>query len=315
MSSATADEEKAKIKQFLDRLEKMHTPASIEHGLTFKPRPSDVFVVSYPKTGTTWMQCITHGLRTGGSLDFEEIAEVIPWTVCALDCGSNLNDDQVANPRIFKTHESHDKIAKGGKYIYMCRDPMDVLVSFHKFVTDYVDMKGEITMEQFASHVFLGSGTNSGTFWDHLVGWYPHFGDPNVLVVFFEDMKENLPAVVRQVAKFMEVPLDAALEEVVVRQASKEFMLAHSTQYDGHFVHDKLKGAMGLPPTAKLTVGKVRKDGGKVGSYKEELTSDLQSRVAARWTKVAAGPVEASTFQQLRQKVSFLLGNEQRAQA
>lgn len=50
-----------------------------QRGIAFKPRPSDVFVATYAKAGTTWMQQIVHGLRTNGSMDFGEITEVVPW--------------------------------------------------------------------------------------------------------------------------------------------------------------------------------------------------------------------------------------------
>jgi len=35
--------------------------------------------VTPPKCGTTWMQQIVHGLRTRGSMDFNEITRVVPF--------------------------------------------------------------------------------------------------------------------------------------------------------------------------------------------------------------------------------------------
>lgn len=56
-------------------------------------RPSDVFVVTYPKCGTTWVSNIVHCLRSRGFSDFEEIEEMVPWTLAAYDCDQNLCDD------------------------------------------------------------------------------------------------------------------------------------------------------------------------------------------------------------------------------
>ena len=59
---------------------------SSEYGRGFKPRPSDVFIVTYPKCGTTWMTQICHMLR-GGDMNFGEITEVCPWDEMAMICG------------------------------------------------------------------------------------------------------------------------------------------------------------------------------------------------------------------------------------
>ena len=85
-----------------ERLAGMHSEESERHGLEFRPREDDVFIVTYPKCGTTWVSFIAHCLRTRGHTDFEEIAEVVPWTIFALDCKQDLNAEQVARPRLFK---------------------------------------------------------------------------------------------------------------------------------------------------------------------------------------------------------------------
>src|SRR4051812_23528306 len=67
-------------------------------------RPSDVLIATFPKCGTTWVQQIVHGLRTRGSMDFEEISLVIPWIERSALLGLDINAPQVAEPRAFKTH-------------------------------------------------------------------------------------------------------------------------------------------------------------------------------------------------------------------
>ena len=63
----------------------MHDPASTARGSfpNFVPRSGDVFTVTYPKCGTTWMTHMLHGLRSGGDLNFDEIQEVC---LCAYVC-------------------------------------------------------------------------------------------------------------------------------------------------------------------------------------------------------------------------------------
>ena len=73
----------------------MHSDESVRVGRAFQPQPSDVFVVTYPKCGTTWVTQILHALRTAGSMDFGEITEVVPWDILAHDCGQELDAAQV----------------------------------------------------------------------------------------------------------------------------------------------------------------------------------------------------------------------------
>ena len=98
-----------------------------------------------PKCGTTWMTQIVHALRSGASMQFSDINEVCPWDILARDCQQSLDADQgykdattkkwtKVEPRCFKSHESWADVAKGGKYIYVARNPLDAFFSFYKCV-------------------------------------------------------------------------------------------------------------------------------------------------------------------------------------
>lgn len=86
----------------LSRMKRMGSEQSRDRGLALACRPSDVFITTYPKCGTTWVTFICHCLRTRGDESFGEITEVVPWTIFAEDCGQDLDAEQAADPRLFK---------------------------------------------------------------------------------------------------------------------------------------------------------------------------------------------------------------------
>lgn len=64
------------------------------------------------------------------------------WTLIPCDStADSLIGGQVANPRVFKSHESFADVPKGGKYIYVARDPLDAFVSFYKFLPAYMGIQ------------------------------------------------------------------------------------------------------------------------------------------------------------------------------
>ena len=92
--------------------------------------------------------------------------------------------------------------------IVVLRDPMDVLVSFYHFFENWFFPAGYVSIEEFAQEFWLERGVpasrmNNASYFVHLTSWYEHRNDPNVLVVCFEDLKENLEAQVRRIAEFM----------------------------------------------------------------------------------------------------------------
>jgi aryl sulfotransferase len=284
----------------------MHSDASTAHGRSFQPRATDVFICTYPKCGTTWVTQICHQIRSNGHMDFEEIFNVCPWDVMALDCGVDLNAEQVANPRVFKSHESFSLVAKGGKYIHVCRDPFDAFVSFYRFLPAWAAIPpGEITVEEFAAAVF-GGVSHSGGIWDFYVDWWEQRLNPNVLWVCYEDLRSGLEEQVRRIAAFMEVPLDDALLQVTLEHSSFGFMQQRSTQFDEHVVFEKVRGNMGIPKDyifGDVEVSKVRKEGGTTGEGKN-LPDAVVEMLRKRWEITIEAKTGLKSYADLRSAVN-----------
>ena len=65
---------------------------------------------------------------------------------------------QVAAPRLFKSHESASDVPAGARYVYVARNPLDAFVSFHRFLPAYTGLQpGDITAERFAEAIFAGA--------------------------------------------------------------------------------------------------------------------------------------------------------------
>src|SRR5262245_28666780 len=84
---------------------KMFVPEEIGAAIGgWRPRPTDVVISPYGKCGTTWLQQIFHTLRTRGDMDFEDISEVVPWIETSTLLEIDINAEQRAEPRGFKSH-------------------------------------------------------------------------------------------------------------------------------------------------------------------------------------------------------------------
>lgn len=253
------------------------TQESHDAGLAYRADPSDVFISPYAKCGTTWMQQIVHGLRTGGSMAFDEITAVVPWLEMARDLGIDPKADPVAAPKAFKSHLTYDAIPKGGRYIIVFRDPKDACLSLFRFFEGWFFEAGSISLETFATEHYLAR-KESG-YWAHMASWLRQRDRETVLLLCFEDLKQDLPAAVRRVAAFLDLPKEGPVYDIALRQAGFDFMKAHDRQFDDHLLRDIWDRRAGLPADGSAT--KVSE--GKSGSGKPLLSADIQALFDARW--------------------------------
>lgn len=245
---------------------RMGSKESLDRARSMTPRETDVFIVTYPKSGTTWMQQILFQIVSGGSMEFGEICEVVPWIEHAHYLGQDI--ESMSHPRIFKTHFDYASVPKGRcRYIYILRDGRDVAVSFYYF------LKGMTTEEcpfrDFFMDFFMAGKSQSGSWFAHVKEWWRHREEENVLILTYESMKEDLAGAVATVAKFCGFNLSRELSRLVVERSDFQFMKQHERQFDDHFVRDRVVANAGIGTWAT----KVRQ--GNRGSHRGLFGPDL----------------------------------------
>ena len=281
-------------------LEEMHkrmaffsTEEGWRKGLAYQPDPTDVYIVTPPKCGTTWMQQIVHGLRTRGSMDFDDITRVVPWINMAHDMGIDIHAPQVASPRAFKTHTPLNELPRGGKYIVVLRHPYDALLSHYRFFEGTFFEKGAIDLPDFARGHFIPGHD----IWKHVLAVWERRNDPDVLLLCFENMKADLGGTVEKVARFIGIPLDAELEDVVVRQADIEFMQSHEDQFNDTILLEKRRIPMQLPRGGKLQ--KVKS--GNVGDSRLGVPEEIKRELDAIWENEIEPKTALGSYDALRE--------------
>lgn len=283
------------IKEMQERFENFATNEGWQHGLSYKADPTDVFIVTPAKCGTTWMQQIVHGLRTRGSMDFDEITRVVPWINMAHDTGIDIYAPQVARPHAFKTHTRLDEVPKGGKYIVIVRDPADALVSEYHFMEEMFFEKGTISLEEFAREEFI----SFQEIHKHILAFWDRRKDSDVLPLCYENMKAELPRTVERVAAFIGISLDEELKEIVVRQSDIKFMQEHKDQFEDHIIRRARSEAMRLPLDGRLN--KVRT--GQVGESKERVPDEIRKELDVLWQEVVTPKTGLASYEELRKEL------------
>jgi hypothetical protein len=309
----------AAIKLMKRRLAKFETAEGRLKGLHYEPQANDVVITTTPKAGTSWMQQICHQLRSHGDMDFEEISAVVPWLELAHDQGQDLKavqfGEQDGMPRFFKTHAWANHCPKFRKAIVVLRSPEDVLVSFYHFFEDWFFESGTVSMDAFAEEFWLArdiptSKMQNASYFVHLISWYKRREEKGVLIVFFEDLINDLQGQVKRIAKFLstsDISLDDGMTvQTAVRCSSFEFMKSHESQFDEHLSKLARNEACGMEKTAGMTRSKLTK--GKVGSG-VVLSDAIRQRIQQKWKEVVEPVTGCASYNDLRKQLTASRNN------
>lgn len=201
--------------------------------LEFQTRPSDLYVATYPRSGTTWVQFIVYLLHSDGALAFDHLSEVSPWFERSMALGTKRAQDfeQFSAPRCFKTHLTPEWLPTEGRIIYVERDPLDVAVSYYHLYRSHLRYRG--SFDEFFER-FLRGELQYRSWFDHVDRWrrYVDANPDRVLSLRYEQMLEDLPGAIARIAAFVGVELSPHRAAQVEDQAGFDFMRAHQQKFD-----------------------------------------------------------------------------------
>ncbi len=235
--------------------------------MVFIPRPEDIYIASYPGSGTTWLQMIVYQLASQGNTHFAHICEVVPFFERSLQVGRNLN--VLPPPRLFKTHYSHRRLPKVGKYIYVYRNGKDVLLSYFHFYKSHLRYRG--SFEEFFER-FLEGRVGYGSWFNHVSEWKAYAArNPNCLIVRYEDLQENLAEWLPKIADFCGQSIETEKCTTILEHCSFDFMKRHE---------DKFDHTTGVLWELGLTQGNFIRLG-QIDSWKQHFTREQSERFEA----------------------------------
>mmetsp|Transcript_12455 Transcript_12455/g.30671 ORF Transcript_12455/g.30671 Transcript_12455/m.30671 type:complete len:302 (+) Transcript_12455:35-940(+) len=211
----------------------------------------DLFICSYPKSGTTWMQHICLSLLAKG-LHKGHVSELAPFYEAdsTWETSSSVEQPVVKASivekqskmgwRVYNTHLWWQYLPKheDARYIYVVRDGRDAAVSFfhhlsHQLKSDSEDSAVvESTFSEFLQDLASGS-MPYGSWAQHLSSFDNARKTPGAKLLFvrFEDLLSNLRFEVDRIVEFLQIGTEKKTVDNMIETFKFEWMRKHMDRF------------------------------------------------------------------------------------
>ncbi|XP_068941628.1 sulfotransferase 2B1-like isoform X1 [Petaurus breviceps papuanus] len=252
---------------------KMHTQESLHAATNFQFQDTDVLLVTFPKSGTTWMQQILSLIFN--KEDFQKVQGIptwsrVPWLehTYLLDCLAQMD---ASKPRLLTTHFPaklliHNLKNSKARVVYMARNPKDVLVSyyhFHKLAKFLPDVG---SFEDFFDQ-FLEGKVNFGSWFNHIKDWLGVQQELNFFLITYEDLSQDPRQAIQNLSNFLGQPLEPKELENILHYCSFSFMSKN----------DQLNYSLTSPEVFDHSIGKFMRKG-VTGNWKEYFSPEQNAK-------------------------------------
>ena len=221
--------------------------------------PADVFLVSYPRSGNTWLRfLLANALRPEPPATFATFGEVVP----------DIYDEP--DRALLRRPEP--------RVLYVVRHPADVAVSYYHYLIKMRVIPPGHDVDRFVASFVSGGLDDFGRWGDHVTGWLDaREGESDFVLVRYEDVLDDpgeaLAAAVELIgADVDDVTMAAAVERSradELRRLERETATALPT-FRGSRLEDPF----------------IRE--ARAGTAAEELSPELMAQIMDAWPETAA---------------------------
>jgi hypothetical protein len=236
--------------------------------LPVTPLHDDLYLVSFPKSGTTWLNFLMANihLRMSGSsqqVTFYNINDFIP----DIEQVRNLKANILIFPgyRVIKSHSEFNPFYN--KVIYLIRDPRDIMVSYYYFLKNLGAFKKGLSQLIHSPRYGIRAWCR------HVQGWVEKTpASTSIDFIRYEDMKAGPRQVLTRIYNLLGHMIPEEVMAQAIQASSFENMKKLETEYN-------YGGDFRFPGFEFMRKG-------ESGTYKEEISKedlDFITATAAPW--------------------------------
>jgi hypothetical protein len=204
------------------------------NSLDFGNKKNEIFLVSYPKSGNTWVRILLANILNNNPtniINLKNVGNFVPDShiknqrnnIINLESGFNQ-----FNVKIVKSHDRFNSFYRNKKVIYVTRNAKNVLPSYYYYLSSR--RKEEVNI----SDIYSGKISHSfGSWYNHLRNWIKKANN-NILFISYEDLKTNTNMELVKICNFIGLEFNEENINCAVENSSFTNMKKLEEKY-GHY--------------------------------------------------------------------------------
>uniref|UniRef100_A0A803Y684 Sulfotransferase n=1 Tax=Meleagris gallopavo TaxID=9103 RepID=A0A803Y684_MELGA len=224
------------------------SPETLEALKSFETRSSDVILAGYPKTGTNWLEQMVREIESTDAkyteeemkerINAEKELQMFPRLEFG-DPGVFERMKKLPSRRIILTHLSPHllppSVLQGkAKILLLVRNPKDTAVSYYHFYNNMPVLPSFASWDEYFT-AFMNGKLAWGSYFDHLMEWNRHIDHERMMMISYEELKENPVLGMKKIAAFFGFSLSEEEFSRIARKTSFQAMKEKSKETHGKF--------------------------------------------------------------------------------